>query len=89
VYEETSLKVKVVKQLYEIHNVNNENHFVFLCEYLGGVPALQKGTNEYTEHVLGKNTHIPTWAPLDELKKLSIYPDVIKQKLITDFLGTV
>jgi 8-oxo-dGTP diphosphatase len=86
VYEETSLKVKIVKQLYKIPNVNNENHFVFLCEYLGGEPALQKGTNEYTDHVLGKNTYIPTWVSLDEIKQLTIYPDVIKQKLITNFL---
>ena len=86
VYEETSLKVIIVKQLYEIHNVNNENHVVFLCEYLGGVPVVQKGTSEYADNIIGQNTYIPTWVPVNEIAHLTIYPEIIKQKLLKDFL---
>lgn len=65
--EETSLKVTVLRQLYEFQNGKNY-HYFFLCEYQSGEPHLPPGSEE--AQAGPRNRFKPLWIPTGELADL-------------------
>jgi ADP-ribose pyrophosphatase YjhB (NUDIX family) len=64
---------------------DNGDHFgmqyVFLCEYLGGDPALSETSEEAIESAEGQNTYQPLWLPLSELPQVSFRSESVRQAL--------
>ena len=83
-YEESSIHVNVSKLLYHVKRRNGEEHYFYLCDYIKGHPEVQKGTNEFADNQTGQNMHIPKWVPITELPSLTIYPDVIADRISKD-----
>ena len=84
VSEETTLKVKIEKQLYHHHYINDSDQYFYLCSYLSGEPTL--GDANEKEDML-KNTdnfYQPVWMKIDNLKKLLLYPLEIRDWLLED-----
>jgi len=83
--EETSLKVKVERQIYEHRYDNGEKQFFFLCTYLDGSPSIRAGTNESDSNKIGDDSYEPVWIKIDGLEKTLIYPLEIRDWFIQDF----
>lgn len=84
VKEEASLDVEVEKLVYELHHDNGDIHYYFLCRYLKGEVAVQPGTNEYEDNVLGNDIHQPQWLPFQDISEAVLYPFEVKNRLIID-----
>ena len=83
-YEESSIHITVSKLLYSVKRRNGEVHYFYLCDYVEGYPEVQKGTNEFADNQTGQNIHIPKWVRITELPSLTIYPDVIADRILKD-----
>lgn len=80
--EETTLKVKVERQLYEHHYDDNSNQYFFLCKYISGQPKLSKNAPERKDSI--KNVYKPMWLSLDKIKNTLLYPLEIRDWIIQD-----
>lgn len=56
--------------------------YVYLCNYVGGDPALNANSEEYKINQLGKNLYEPMWLPINELKGSSFRSDKLKEALL-------
>lgn len=77
VAEETSLQVKVVRELasYETPE-QSQRHQIFLCEIVGGDPTalrFAEGTNEMSS-ASAENTFEPRWIPIADVPQVALYP---------------
>lgn len=78
--EETSLQVKVKRQVLEMRD-GGFSHKIFLCEYLSGEPHLPMDAPEASHGP--KNRFKPAWVPVDDLPRLPfIYWQPVQQPLI-------
>lgn len=82
--EETSIKIKVKRQIYEFIHDNGDIHYYFLCDYIKGIPELRQNTNEYRESLQGINFYKPVWLPLSDIQNTTLYPDDAKNALLSD-----
>jgi len=76
VMEETGLTVTVDKLLYtSSDDVYGNDQQLFLCNYLGGEPALQFDSNEAMAMANGEAQEWkPAWFSFDELRDKKVYP---------------
>jgi 8-oxo-dGTP diphosphatase len=76
VYEETGLRVRVIKLLYTSVDVFGNDQKIYLCEYNGrGEPALQPQSIE--ARVASSDDPrrwLPGWFSFDELRTQTVYP---------------
>ncbi len=86
-YEEASLKASINKLFTIIKNDGSaryhhtaEHHF-YLCDYISGTPKFGNGP----EHMTADNIYDPQWVNIDMFKKLNLYTEEVKNKLI-DYL---
>ena len=81
--EETSLtvgesRVVIVEDAGQIYGMQ----YIFLCQYIGGEPALRPDSEEYKINALGKNLYTPKWLPIADLPTTNFLPKELKQVLI-------
>ncbi len=86
IQEETSLEIRVDRQVYELHHDNGDIHYYFLCRYVSSVPAIRAGTNEFRSNQRGDNTFIPRWEPLQKLPTITLYPTEVRDRLLSDLI---
>ena len=82
--EETSIKAKIKKLLYEHHYTDDGDQYYFLCDYVSGKAMLGKGVEkERMDNHL--EIYKPEWVKLLNLKSILLYPLEIRDWVIQDF----
>ena len=75
VTEETGLTVTVAKLLYTSVDVFGNDQSLFLCNYLGGIPALQPDSDEAKVQASGQPQQwAPGWFSFRALTDKTVYP---------------
>lgn len=83
VKEETGLDVNnprlvIIEDAGDIYGVQ----YIYLCQYIGGEPALTEGSPEFQINQLGKNLFTPKWIKLSELEQANLLPKELKEQLL-------
>jgi|SRR3989344_2581475 len=81
--EETSIKIKPGRLLYEVDWDHATKQFFWACSYIEGIPALGD-FNEREAMKDGTQFYDPQWIPTSQLKELLIYPLEIRDLIIHD-----
>jgi len=81
--EEASLKLKLIRQVYEHNYDNGQNQYVFLCEYQSGEPKLADDSIEKLVESEG-NFYEPMWLPVEDLPDTLLLPLGVRDWLIED-----
>lgn len=55
---------------------------IFLCEYVGGEPALHPESAEAKISAMGKNTYEPVWLSLEELATVPFRSDRLRRAIL-------
>lgn len=56
--------------------------YVFLCEYVGGEPALHPDSQEAKIHAMGHNLYEPMWLTLQEFATINLRSESLKQAIL-------
>jgi 8-oxo-dGTP diphosphatase len=73
-FEETSLKVKIIRLVFSMYIKNDGQRFVYMCEYQGGEPTLGDSVEKIRmDQTAGKNFYEPMWFPISKLKDIILY----------------
>jgi 8-oxo-dGTP diphosphatase len=81
IYEETTLTVKVKRQVLEMRD-GEYRHRIYLCEYVSGQPKLPADAPEAL-HMTAKNRFKPGWVLITKLPELPFtYWQPVQQPLI-------
>lgn len=81
IFEETSIKVKPVRLVLEMHD-GDLIHHIYLCEYIEGEPYLAEDSPEMLE-TTSTNRFKPGWLPIDEVKNMPmVYWEPVRGVLI-------
>lgn len=83
VYEETGLHIANPRQVFveEAGDPYGTQH-IFLCDYVGGEPALHPHSDEAKINKLGANLYVPRWLVLEELPAAPFVSERLKVKLL-------
>ena len=73
IWEETSLTVKVKHLVFRLTTSNNNQHLVYLCQYLGGEPQLGDFIEKEKMRKNPNNIYQPVWLKITKLPK-NFYP---------------
>ncbi|MDO8592041.1 MAG: NUDIX domain-containing protein [bacterium] len=84
VKEETSLDIKISKQLYQHSYDDGTSQYFYLCDYISGEPQLDSQAVELTKHRNGTNFYKPMWLQVSKLSGTLLYPLEIRDWLIND-----
>ncbi len=84
VREETTLKVRIEKQLYHHHYINDSDQYFYLCSYLSGEPTLGEANEKEDMLKDNGNFYQPVWMKIEDLKILLLYPLEIRDWLLED-----
>ncbi len=83
--EETNLDVKINSQLWVLNNpVENSKDYIFLVTDFSGVIAL--GGPELINNS-EQNKYMLEWHNLNDISKLNLVPDYLKQRIISEFIN--
>lgn len=82
-WEETSVRGKVIKLIYRTEVDDGTKISYFLCRYLSGEPALGDFNEKATE-VEGVNTYDPMWLSITALPE-NLYPGRLKQLILDKY----
>ena len=81
--EETGMQVGTIRLVYvEEADAPYGTQFVYLCEYLGGEPALQADAIEAELTAKGDNTYEPMWLSITELPSVNFVSGSLKNALM-------
>lgn len=81
--EETGIQIANPRLVYiEEAGAPYGTQHVFLCDYVGGEPALNPQSDEAQINKLGANLYIPRWLPLSELPNAPFVSEKLKQTLL-------
>ena len=83
-YEETSLRVKLLRRVYCCHLDDGTRHDFYLCEAPEGEPKLAAESPELLEDNAAVNFYEPGWVELSELPKMRLYPLEVRDWVIED-----
>lgn len=84
--EETSLTIKINRLLYHRRVTDNSqltDEYYYLSDYVSGEPKLNAST-ELEEMQAGEQVYEPVWLDFDQLQSKLLYPDELKQALLSD-----
>lgn len=56
--------------------------YIYLCEYVEGVPALAANSEEALQNAEGENLYSPMWLPLEQLPQIDFLPRELQQSLL-------
>ena len=81
--EETGLDVGNVRLMFiESASSKYGKQHIYLCEYIGGEPALASDSEEALANVEGGNTYEPMWLPLAELPGVAFRASVVQEAIL-------
>lgn len=73
VWEETNLKVAVVKPVFFLYVENDGQKLVYLCKYLGGEPELGNFNEKKKMAEDPEQFYEPCWLPISDLVNYQLY----------------
>ena len=73
VMEETSIKVKVVRLVFDLIVKNDSRKVVYLCEYIEGKPILGNFNEKESMKSNPNDTYEPMWLPINKLSSTKLY----------------
>jgi len=81
--EETGLEVGQARLVFledggDMYGIQN----IFLCEYIGGDPALSPDSEEAKITALGRNIYEPIWLPLKELMQVNFRSTSVRDAVL-------
>lgn len=83
VHEETMLHVASPRLVFiERTPAPYGNQYVYLVDYISGVPMLHQNADERYINKGGVNIYTPMWIPLSDLPKLNFRTEELKQRII-------
>lgn len=83
VHEETKLHVAKPRLVYIEHSPEPYgDQYVYLCEYVAGVPMLHEKSDEIAINKGGDNIYTPMWVSLKELPSLPFRTSNIQQRIL-------
>lgn len=83
VKEECSVTIENPKLIIIEDAGNNYGlQYIYLCDYVSGVPILDPFSEEAQVASRGKNLYLPKWLPLSELKNSNLLPAELKELLV-------
>lgn len=82
--EETSVKSKVVREVFQEVVPDFGMTRYFLCDHLSGEPALHPDSEEAEDTKKGDNTYEPMWVEVDDIAELRLLPNGVAAQLIHD-----
>jgi 8-oxo-dGTP pyrophosphatase MutT (NUDIX family) len=83
-YEETSIKARVLREVFSEEATDFGITKYFLCEYLTGEPQLHQDSGELKDTLKGENTYQPMWVDIDELAEIGLLPTAVAAQLVHD-----
>jgi len=87
VLEETMVRVTAGRVLYDMRDPVGHVHTFFMCEYVGGEPALDPDSEEAQSAAAshGANRYVPRWIPLQDVAGLTfMYWAPVGRQLVHD-----
>jgi 8-oxo-dGTP pyrophosphatase MutT (NUDIX family) len=83
IHEETMVHVAHPRLVYVEHAGSvYGTQYVFLCEYVSGVPVLHPHADEVHINKLGQNIYTPMWLPLAQLESVPFLSEKLKHKIL-------
>lgn len=83
IHEETRLHVSNPRLLFIEHSPEPYgDQYVYLCDYVSGVPMLHEDSDEHTINRGGENIYTPMWIPLSELSKLPFRTTNLQKRIL-------
>lgn len=81
--EETGLHVESPRLVY-IEEAGNPfgTQYIYLCNYVGGEPALEADSIEAQIHADGKNLYEPVWLPIKDLPMTNFLSERLKKAIL-------
>jgi ADP-ribose pyrophosphatase YjhB (NUDIX family) len=81
--EETGLKIGTARLVF-IEEAGDPygTQYIYLCEYVGGEPALRPDSIEAQIHADGKNLYEPGWLPLKDLPASNFLSERLKKAIM-------
>lgn len=88
IHEETQLHISKPRLTY-IDRAPEPygDQYIYLCEYVEGVPMLHKDSEEYKIGQGGQNMYTPMWLPIHELKTVTFRSTSLKERIIQAFIS--
>lgn len=83
IHEETMVETRNPRLVYIEHaEAPYGIQYVYLCEYVGGVPLLHPKSDERAINTGGNNLYTPRWLPLGELANVPFRSKQLQQRLL-------
>jgi len=73
VWEETSLKVEVIRPVFSLYVKDDGQKLVYLCKYSRGEPKLGDFNEKKTMTPDGNQLYEPVWVNINELPSIKLY----------------
>lgn len=89
--EEFGIKVEIVKKLYEMKSEKfNQKEIFYLCKYVSGEFGTGKGP-EFSNNpkYADSGKYIPEIVKIEDIEKILLFPNEIKEKLISDLKSNI
>lgn len=81
--EETGVQVANPRLVFVEHAGDPYGtQYIFLCDYVGGEPALSPHSMEYAINADGQNLYQPMWRPLKDLPQTTFRSEALKQAVL-------
>lgn len=81
--EETGVLVDKPRLIYIEHaGEPYGDQFIFLCDYVGGEPALRADSDEEAINKLGENLYVPGWLNINDLTDRPFVSPELKRRII-------
>jgi ADP-ribose pyrophosphatase YjhB (NUDIX family) len=74
----TNPRLVIVEDAGQVYGI----HYIYLCDYASGEPALSPHSEEAKITALGSNLYKPMWLPLNELPEAKLMPAALKEAVI-------
>lgn len=83
VHEETMVRIANPRLVYIEDAVEPYGtQYIYLCEYISGVPMLHPDADERKINQGGQNIYTPMWLPLDQLDDIPFVPAKLRTKIL-------
>lgn len=83
IHEETRLHVAKPRLVFIEHApAPYGDQYVYVCDYVSGVPMLHEDSDEHSINKGGDNIYTPMWVPISELPKLPFRTDQLQERIV-------
>lgn len=86
IHEETMVHTANPRLVYvEEANEPYGTQYIYVCDYISGVPILHPDADERKINKGGQNIYTPMWLPLNQLQNVPFVPKKLAQKILRHY----